>query len=98
MVEELTEAGMLAARRYPATLAGYLELHIEQGPVLEGAGIDIGIVTGISGSSSFRLVFEGDARHAGTTPMNARLSAASVEGYSRRLSPSGGSILMTSAP
>ena len=72
----LTEDGMLAARRDPATLAGYLELHIEQGPVLERAGIDIGIVTGIIGSSSFRLVFEGEARHAGTTPMDARRDAA----------------------
>jgi N-carbamoyl-L-amino-acid hydrolase len=72
----LTEDGLLAARRDPATLAGYLELHIEQGPVLERAGIDIGIVTGIIGSSSFQLVFEGDARHAGTTPMDARRDAA----------------------
>jgi beta-ureidopropionase / N-carbamoyl-L-amino-acid hydrolase len=72
----LTDDGMLAARRDPETLVGYLELHIEQGPVLERAGIDIGIVTGIIGSSSFRLVFEGDARHAGTTPMDARRDAA----------------------
>ena len=72
----LTEEGMLAARRDPASLAGYLELHIEQGPVLERAEVDIGIVTGIIGSSSFVLVFEGDARHAGTTPMDARRDAA----------------------
>ncbi len=72
----LTEDGLLAARRDPASLAGYLELHIEQGPVLERAGIDIGIVTGIVGSSSFRVVFEGEARHAGTTPMDARRDAA----------------------
>ena len=65
-----------AARRDPATLAGYLELHIEQGPVLERAGVDIGIVTGITGASSFRVVFEGEARHAGTTPMDARRDAA----------------------
>jgi N-carbamoyl-L-amino-acid hydrolase len=71
----LTEDGLLAARREPATLAGYLELHIEQGPVLERSRINIGIVTGIVGSSSFRLVFEGDARHAGTTPMDARRDA-----------------------
>ena len=44
--------------------------------MLERAGIQIGIVTGIIGSSSFRLVFEGDARHAGTTPMDARRDAA----------------------
>ena len=49
----LTEDGILAARRDPASLAGYLELHIEQGPVLERAGIDIGIVTGIIGAASF---------------------------------------------
>ncbi len=67
---------MRAARRDPATLAGYLELHIEQGPVLERAGADIGIVTGITGASSFHVVFDGDARHAGTTPMDARRDAA----------------------
>jgi len=72
----LTEDGVLSARRDPATLAGYLELHIEQGPVLERAGIDIGIVTGIVGASSFRVTFEGEARHAGTTPMDARRDAA----------------------
>ncbi len=72
----LAEAGMLAAARDPATLAGYIELHVEQGPVLEQAGVDIGIVTGITGASSFRLVFAGEARHAGTTPMGARRDAA----------------------
>lgn len=71
----LTEDGILAARRDPATMAGYLELHIEQGPVLEQAGVDIGIVTGITGASSFRVVFDGAARHAGTTPMDARRDA-----------------------
>ena len=60
----------------PGPLAGYLELHIEQGPVLERAGIDIGIVTGIVGTASFKVVFEGEARHAGTTPMGARRDAA----------------------
>ncbi len=72
----LSEDDLLAAAREPGALAGYLELHIEQGPVLEQAGIDIGIVTGITGASSFRVVFEGDARHAGTTPMDARRDAA----------------------
>ena len=73
---ELGEEGILAARRDPASLAGYLELHIEQGPVLEQAGIDIGIVTGIVGASSFTVVFDGAARHAGTTPMGNRRDAA----------------------
>ena len=72
----LSEQGLLAARRDPSTLAAYLELHIEQGPVLEDAGAKIGIVTGIVGSSSFRVVFEGAARHAGTTPMDMRRDAA----------------------
>ena len=72
----LTKEGILGARRDPASLAGYLELHIEQGPVLEQEGIDIGIVTGIVGAASFTVVFEGEARHAGTTPMGARRDAA----------------------
>lgn len=72
----VTEEGVLGARRDPEALAGYLEVHIEQGQVLERTGTDVGIVTGIIGSSSFRLVFEGDARHAGTTPMDARRDAA----------------------
>jgi N-carbamoyl-L-amino-acid hydrolase len=71
----LSEGGVLSAARDPATLAGYLELHIEQGPVLERAGIEIGIVTAIVGASSFDIVFEGAARHAGTTPMDARRDA-----------------------
>jgi N-carbamoyl-L-amino-acid hydrolase len=73
---KLAEEGILTARRDSATLAGYLELHIEQGPVLEQAGIDIGIVTGIVGTASFNLVFEGESRHAGTTPMRVRRDAA----------------------
>ncbi|HXR10915.1 MAG TPA: Zn-dependent hydrolase [Gaiellaceae bacterium] len=72
----LTEHGLREARRDPATLAGYLELHIEQGPVLERERIDIGIVTAIVGSRSFRLSFGGERRHAGTTPMGARKDAA----------------------
>lgn len=72
----LTEDGFLAARRDPVSLVGYLELHIEQGPVLDRAQTDIGIVTGVNGSSSFLVVFEGEARHAGTTPMDARHDAA----------------------
>jgi beta-ureidopropionase / N-carbamoyl-L-amino-acid hydrolase len=71
----LREDRLHDARRDPATLAGYVELHIEQGPGLERAGAQIGIVTGIVGARSFTLDFRGDARHAGTTPMNARRDA-----------------------
>ena len=71
----LTEQGLYEARRDPDTLAGYLELHIEQGPVLERARIDIGVVTAIAGSRSYRVVFKGARRHAGTTPIDARRDA-----------------------
>jgi len=56
-------------------LGGYLELHIEQGPVLESEGIEIGIVTGIVGLIGFRARFLGEADHAGTTPMLMRRDA-----------------------
>src|SRR4051794_229932 len=72
----LTNEGIVGARRDPESLAGYLELHVEQGPVLEHEGIDIGIVTGIVGAASLAVVFQGEARHAGTTPMQARRDAA----------------------
>jgi N-carbamoyl-L-amino-acid hydrolase len=71
----LSEDRLRDARRDPATLAGYVELHIEQGPGLERAGAQIGIVTGIVGARSFTLDFRGEARHAGTTPMEARRDA-----------------------
>ena len=61
------------ARRTQA--AGYFELHIEQGTVLELAGIDIGLVTTIVGIARVEIVFEGAADHAGTTPMSFRRDA-----------------------
>jgi hypothetical protein len=51
----LSESGILSARRDPQTLAGYLELHIEQGPRLVKAGVDIGVVTAIVGIVSTQL-------------------------------------------
>lgn len=72
----VSEAGLLSARRDPATLAGYLELHIEQGPHLMRQAIAIGIVQGIVGIRSFRVTFHGQANHAGTTPMDQRRDAA----------------------
>ena len=58
-----------------ADLAAYLELHIEQGPLLDRDGIPAGVVTGIVGLRSARLRFTGQANHAGTTPMDARRDA-----------------------
>lgn len=63
-----------AARRRDRLVA-YLELHIEQGPVLEREGIAVAAVTGTAGVERFRLTFEGQAAHAGTTPMNLRRDA-----------------------
>jgi beta-ureidopropionase / N-carbamoyl-L-amino-acid hydrolase len=71
----LDEERLGEARRDPASLAGYLELHIEQGPGLEREPAQIGVVTGIVGARSFSLVFRGLAGHAGTTPMDARKDA-----------------------
>ena len=56
-------------------VGAYLELHIEQGPVLESEGIEIGIVTGIVGLIGYRARFTGEANHAGTTPMGLRRDA-----------------------
>ena len=54
---------------------GYLEFHIEQGPVLESLGLPLGIVETIAGQSRLDVLFEGHANHAGTTPMNLRHDA-----------------------
>src|SRR6478735_2216871 len=59
----LDETRLRDARREPSSLAGYVELHIEQGPVLESRGADLGIVTSIVGARSFRVVFGGVAAH-----------------------------------
>jgi allantoate deiminase len=53
----------------------YLELHIEQGPVLEAEGADIGVVTSIVGLRGYRVRLRGEANHAGTTPMRLRRDA-----------------------
>ena len=68
-----------AGRRPRARRVGaYLELHIEQGPVLERAGVDLGVVTAITGMVGFRARFLGEANHAGTTPMELRRDALSA--------------------
>jgi allantoate deiminase len=55
--------------------AGYVEVHIEQGPVLESKGEPLGIVTGIVGQVRLRVTVTGEAGHAGTVPMNLRHDA-----------------------
>jgi len=54
---------------------GYLEFHIEQGPVLESAGRPLGVVEAIAGQSRLEFTFTGQSNHAGTTPMNLRRDA-----------------------
>ena len=66
---------LLPAARAVDGVGAYLELHIEQGPVLEQSGDDIGIVTAITGLLGFRIRFLGVANHAGTTPMEVRRDA-----------------------
>jgi allantoate deiminase len=62
--------------RFPANnLLAYLEVHIEQGPVLEEKDHSVGIVTAIAGQTRAKINFEGRAGHAGTTPMNLRQDA-----------------------
>jgi N-carbamoyl-L-amino-acid hydrolase len=63
------------ARRLPGSIAAYVELHIEQGRVLERAQTDIGIVEGIVGIHYWEVTFDGVASHAGTTPMADRHDA-----------------------
>jgi acetylornithine deacetylase/succinyl-diaminopimelate desuccinylase-like protein len=64
--------GSLALTKAVPLPGRYLELHVEQGPVLELAGAALGVVTGIVGSTRREVVFEGTAGHAGTSPMDAR--------------------------
>ncbi len=65
----------MEAARDPADLVGFLELHIEQGPVLEQTKNTIGVVEGISGVFKWLIKFIGKADHAGTAPMNLRSDA-----------------------
>lgn len=63
------------AARDPSELKAFLELHIEQGPVLDREGKSVGIVEGISGVFNWGVTLEGEANHAGTTPMDLRRDA-----------------------
>lgn len=67
--------GLAGARREPDDLMGYFEVHIEQGPVLESGGAALGVVTAIAGQTGGRIVFTGEAGHAGTVPMALRRDA-----------------------
>jgi N-carbamoyl-L-amino-acid hydrolase len=65
-----------ALRRDPARYLGFIEVHIEQGPVLTELGLPLGVVSSINGSVRFKGEVVGQASHAGTTPMDRRFDAA----------------------
>ena len=69
------ETGPMGSRKITSVPEAYLELHIEQGPVLASLDEPLGIVTAIAGQARGLKVFEGRADHAGTTPMAARADA-----------------------
>ena len=62
-------------------IAAFLELHIEQGPVLQDGHIDIGVVTAIAGITRIEILVEGRADHAGTTPMGSRKDALTTAAW-----------------
>ena len=68
-------AGLGAAARAPGSLAGYVEVHIEQGPVLDDSDVALGVVTAIAGQTRAALRFGGVPGHAGTVPMELRHDA-----------------------
>ena len=69
----LDPAGLAGARR--SDIDVFLELHIEQGPVLEQAGVPVGVVTGVSGLHRYAVEVLGRSDHAGARPMDSRLDA-----------------------
>lgn len=71
----LDPARIAAARRDPNDIKAYVELHIEQGPILESLNVPIGVVQGIVAGSRTWITFRGRADHAGTTPMSMRQDA-----------------------
>ena len=83
MRDAMAHAGLCIAdiprlRRDPAAYLGFVEVHIEQGPVLNGLDLPLGIVTSINGSVRYVGEVTGQASHAGTTPMDMRRDAAAA--------------------
>ena len=68
-------AGIAGLGRDPSDLLGYIEVHIEQGPVLETEDLPVGIVSAIAGASRLAVTLTGQAGHAGTVPMRLRRDA-----------------------
>ncbi|MGR5543030.1 allantoate amidohydrolase, partial [Vibrio campbellii] len=74
MAQAMQDFGLLPSKagldcRDPKGTLAYLEVHIEQGPVLEAQDLAVGVVTGIAGAKRFKLDVSGMAGHAGTVPL-----------------------------
>uniref|UniRef100_A0A803NA16 Uncharacterized protein n=1 Tax=Chenopodium quinoa TaxID=63459 RepID=A0A803NA16_CHEQI len=68
----VTEDKFIQLKYQPESVLGYVEVHIEQGPVLEAAGIPLGVVKGIAGQTRLKVTVSGSQGHAGTVPMSMR--------------------------
>lgn len=75
VLREVGLAGRARVKAEPGRHIGYLEAHIEQGCTLESGGLSIGVVTSIVGIWQYRITFEGEQNHAGTTRMDVRKDA-----------------------
>lgn len=80
LVEAMAARGLdamdaLSAARRPNSVHAFVEMHIEQGPVLDGKGVSIGVVEGICGLQRWEVRLTGTPNHAGTTPMTLRNDA-----------------------
>jgi N-carbamoyl-L-amino-acid hydrolase len=80
LIEAMAQQGLdaheaLRAQRHPDSIHAYVELHIEQGPVLDRKGLSIGVVDAITGLFKWEIRLSGAANHAGTTPMDMRADA-----------------------
>ncbi|MDE1177951.1 MAG: allantoate amidohydrolase [Edaphobacter sp.] len=72
------DPGRMVEARFNRAARGYLEFHIEQGPVLESEDLSLGLVDTIAGQTRGEIVFMGTANHAGTTPMRLRRDAVAA--------------------
>ncbi|VFQ71948.1 unnamed protein product [Cuscuta campestris] len=69
---DITEETLLKLKYDQESVSAYVEVHIEQGPVLENLGLPLGLVKGIAGQTRLKVIVRGTQGHAGTVPMNMR--------------------------
>src|SRR5207245_8308544 len=69
------DPGNLVDTEFRSGALGYVEFHIEQGPVLDSLNLPVGVVEAIAGQSRIEIRFQGKTNHAGTTPMHLRRDA-----------------------